>query len=71
MNKDQGENVERKEKRVFQVHVAEMVNLVRLAIQGPLGPLDLQAPLASVGTLLLRWLVDLMRKQAVVVLKWE
>lgn len=69
VNKDQGENLEIKGKRVLLAHVVEMANLVHLAILALPDPQVLRVPLDLVETLVLRWQEDLMRK--LVVLRWE
>lgn len=53
-----------KERREALVPVAEMVSLVPLETPAPLDLQDLMDPLALVETLLLRWLVVLMRRPA-------
>jgi len=63
------ETEERRERGDLLVLVAEMVSLVFLVTPDPPDPLDLTDPLDLVETLLLRWLVVLMR--SLVVPKWE
>lgn len=55
-------------RREISAQEGEMASLVHLETQDPLGHQGLMVPLDLEGTLLLRWLVVLMRRQEV--LRW-